>query len=182
MNTFFPVTGSETDWNTAYYRLEDYFRSLRIVNKVHQSQIILKILEKAAARHARDISQSPTTLAMEEARSMMEQWFEKILGPRERIAAGGLISLLAVDAPGKWQVAFLSDDPPAEFRREMVESEVRAGPDLQVSSMVPRPIDVGPLLDPFHFSDALEKIRGAAFLAVVVALTALSVSIFLFIR
>jgi hypothetical protein len=40
MNTLFPLTGSETEWNAAYYRLEDYSRSLRFVNKVHQSQIL----------------------------------------------------------------------------------------------------------------------------------------------
>ena len=67
MNTFFPRTGSEAEWNAAYYRLEDYFRALRLVNKMHQSQIILRILERAAARHARDATQSPTVLAMEEA-------------------------------------------------------------------------------------------------------------------
>ena len=76
MNTFFPMTGSETDWNSAYYRLEDYFRAMRMVNKVHQSQIILHILERAAARHAKDPNQNPTALAMEEARALMDQWFE----------------------------------------------------------------------------------------------------------
>jgi len=183
MNTFFPITGSQADWNVAYYRLEDYFRALRMVNKVHQSQIILHILEKTAARHARDASQNPAALAMEEARAAMDQWFETVLGHRERIAVAGLISLLAIDAPERWPVAFLSDEIPVEFRSEMQESEVRAGPDLQVSSMVPRPIDVGPLLDPVHFSEALEKVRWVSTVVVVVAvLAALSFSLFMFTR
>lgn len=182
MNTFFPQTGSEADWNAAYYRLEDYFRSLRVINKVHQSQLILQILKSAAARHARDINQNPTRLAMEEARGAIEQWFENILGQRERISTAGLISWLAADAPSRWPVAFLADGGSDELRRELQEKEVRAGPDLQVSSMVPRPIDVGPLLDTIHIGDALEKIRSVAFLATVLALTALSVSIFLLTR
>ena len=182
MNTFFPRTGSEADWNTAYYRWEDYFRSLRVVNKVHQSQIILHILENTAARHAVDTSQNPTALAMKEARATIDQWFENILGPRERISAVGLISMLAADAAERWPAAFLSDDVPAEFRREMQESDVRAGPDLQVSSMVPRPIDVSPLFDTFHLSDALEKMRWSLALIAVATLAALSASLFYFMR
>ena len=182
MNTFFPLTGSEADWNAAYYRLEDYFRSLRVINKVHQSQLILQILESAASRHAADVNENPTTLAMEQARTAIDHWFENILGPRERIAAAGLISLLAANAPARWPKAFLADQIPPELRQELQENEVRAGPDLQVSSMVPRPIDVGQLLDPFHLSDALEKIRGVAFLAMVLALAAISFSLFLLSR
>jgi hypothetical protein len=184
VNTFFPRTGSEAEWNAAYYRLEDYFRALRLVNKMHQSQIILQILERAAARHAQDATQNPTVLAMEEAVAAMEQWFEGILGSRERIGVVGLISLLAVDAPARWPILFLRDKLPLEFVREMQDSDVRAGPDLQVSSMVPRPIDVSPLLDPLHLSGALEKISSwsLAILAVVVGLAALSVSLFLISR
>jgi hypothetical protein len=183
MNTFFPTTGSEADWNAAYYRLEDYFRALCMVNKVHQSQVILRLLEAAAVRHALDVSQNPTVLAMEEARATMNQWFEAILGRRERIGVGGLISLLAIDAPERWPAAFLSEEIPAECLREMQESGLRAGPDLQVSSMVPRPIDVSPLLDPIHLSDALDKARWSlAILATLAALVVLSVSLFLVMR
>jgi hypothetical protein len=178
VNTFFPLTGTEADWNTAYYRLEDYFRSLRIVSKVHQSQIILHLLEKAASRHANEPSRNPTELAMEEARAAMEHWFETSLGQRDRLAVTGLISLLAIDAPKKWPVAFLSDEVPVEFRQEMKDSDVRAGPDLQVSSMVPRPIDVGPLLDPLHFADALVKVKWSMALVAVATLAALSLSFF----
>ena len=183
MTTFVPTTGSEADWNAAYFRLEDYFRSLRLVNKVHQSQIILHILEAAAARLARDTSQNPTALAMEEARTAMDQWFETILGHRERIAVMGLISLLAIDAPERWPVAILSDESPVDFLHELQESDVRAGPDLRVSSMVPRLIDVSPLLDPVHFSDALVKVRRAlAIFAMVVVLVAVSFTLFLVTR
>ena len=182
MRTFFPATGSEAEWNAAYYRLEDYLRALRIANKVHQSQIILRILEMAAARHALDPEQNPTALAMGEARSMMEQWFETILGRRERLAVAGLISLLVINAPGKWPVAFLCDQIPAEFRRAIQESEVRAGPDMQVSSMVPRPIDVSPLLDSIHLAGMLGRAPALAIVTGAVILGALSLSLFLLIR
>jgi hypothetical protein len=65
----------------------------------------------------------------------------------------------------------------------MQESEVRAGPDLQVSSMVPRPIDVISSLDPLHFSETLEKVRWVSTVVVVAAvLAALSFSLFIFTR
>jgi hypothetical protein len=183
MNTFFPATGSETEWNLAYYRVEDYLRALRVENKFYQSQLILGILEKAAQRHAEDPSQSPTVLAMDQARAEVNLWFDNVLGHRERLTPTGLISFLAIDGPKRWPVLFLSDAVPPDFNHEMRDSGVRAGPDLEVSSMVPRPIDVSPLLDPLHITDALEKARwGPALVATAVALAALSVSYFLITR
>jgi hypothetical protein len=181
VRTFFPTTGSEADWNVAFYRLEDYFRALRFVNKLHQSQIILRLLESAAARHAQDPSQNPTVLAMEEARAAMERWFEGIFGHRERLSVVGLISLLAVDAPERWPLAFPQDEIPVELGRELRESDVRAGPDLLVSSMTPRPIDVGPLLEPIDLSETLGMAgRGLAIFAAVIL--GVGVSIYLLVR
>jgi len=181
MKRFFPATGSEAEWNAAYYRLEDYFRALRLVNKVHQSQIILGLLESAAARHARDPTQSPTSLAMEEVHATIEQWFERIFGQRERLNTVGLISLLAVDAMEKWPLTFPAEEIPDELRRELRESEVYASPDLLVSSMTPRPIDVSPLLEPVHLGGGLEKARRIAIVAAAI-LAGVSIYIFLIIR
>jgi hypothetical protein len=64
----------------------------------------------------------------------------------------------------------------------MMESDVRAGPDLQVSNMVPRPIDVSPLLDPINIAEALEKFRWSVALLAVVVLGALSFSVFVLMR
>ncbi len=179
VKSFLPKTGSEAQWNAAFYRLEDYFRALRLVNKVQQSQIILGLLESAAARHALDTAGDPTALAMEEACAAMDHWFEGIFGPREQLSVVGLISLLAVDAPEKWPLAFPTGEIPVELRRDLLESDVRAGPNLQVSSMTPRPIDVGSLLDPSPLSDTLNRAgRGVAILAVVI-LAAVSIFVFL---
>jgi hypothetical protein len=161
MKLFFPTTGSEAEWNAAYYRLEDYFRALRLVNKVHQSQVILRLLESAAVRHAQDPSQNPTALAMDEARAMMDRWFAEVFGQRERLNVVGLISLLAVDVPERWPLAFPCGEIPAELRRDLRESDVRAGPDLLMSSMTPRAIDVGALLEPIRLSNAWENTRRA---------------------
>jgi hypothetical protein len=176
---FIPATGSEADWNAAFYRVEDYLRALGIVNKLHQSQIILGILKKAAVRHASDSRQNPTTLAMEETRAAVNQWFEGILGSHERIGVVGVISMLVVHAPEKWPGKFLSSEVPEDLRQAMRDSDVRSGPDLEVSSMVPRPIDVNQLLDPIHFVESFGSSRPAmTVVAAFFVLAALSVSLY----
>jgi hypothetical protein len=152
LSTFQPKTGSLEAWNAAYVRVEDYLRAHRIHNRLHQSRLILRILEGAARRHERNPSLDPTTLAAEEAEQMMEDWFTEVLGdqnlPRDRIAVSGRVALLLTDGPDKCPYAFLDDaQVPPEFARAMQQSSIEAGPDLAVSSMVPRPIDLGPITE-----------------------------------
>jgi hypothetical protein len=143
-----PATGSLEAWNAAYVRVEDYLRAHRIHNRLHQLRLIQKILEQAAVRHAADPSLDPTVLAAEETEAMMDNWFAEILDqrgqPHERIAVDGRVALLLCDGPQKWPYAFLEgEDVPPEFVKAMQASSIRAGPDMAVSSMVPRAIDLG---------------------------------------
>jgi hypothetical protein len=147
-STFRPKTGSMEAWNAAYVRVEDYLRAHRIHNRLHQSRLIDKILERAARRHAEHPALEPTTLATEETEAMIDTWFGEVLGergrPHDRIAIDGRLALLLSDGPQKWPYAFLDEDHiPADFARAMQTSFMRAGPDLAVSSMVPRPIELG---------------------------------------
>jgi hypothetical protein len=180
---FFPATGSVGDWNAAFYRLEDYFRALHLVDKIHQSQIILQLLKSAATRHAQNINANPTELAMEEAHKALEQWFAAVLPPHERLSVMGMLSLFATDAVERWPAAFLAGRIPADFHKEMLESEVRAGPDLQISSMVPRPIDVGSILETLQLAEKLEKVKwGLPVLTALLVLGAVSYSMYILIR
>jgi hypothetical protein len=146
MKTFSPATGSETEWNAAYYRLEDYLRALHVVNRVHQSQIILRLLQGAAVKHAANPDLSPVTLVMQEAHAAMERWFNQIIPRGERAPVQGLTALLAANALQKWPAAFLADNVPTELQRAIQGNELRAGPELSVSSMAPRPLDARPLV------------------------------------
>jgi hypothetical protein len=135
-------------WNAAYARVDDYLRAHRIHNRLHANRIILHVLEAAAQRHAANPSLDPTTLAAEEIEAQMDAWFAQMLDqrdqPHERIAIDGRVALLLSDGPQKWPYAFLSHEPPpAEFVQSMRAGAIEAGPDLAVSSMVPRPIDLG---------------------------------------
>ncbi len=149
---FRPSTGTMEEWNAAYVRVEDYLRAHRIHNRLHQSRLIQRILGQAAARHAAEPALSPTVLAAEESARLMEAWFGAMLERRgatsDRLATDGRVALLLCDGPARWPYAFLDERaiPPGcrDARREGV---IRAGPDLTVSSMVPRPIDLGPIPD-----------------------------------
>jgi hypothetical protein len=147
---FRPSTGTMEAWNSAYMRVEDYLRAHRIQNRLHSSRIVLVILERAAVRHKADPSLDPTTLAAEEIESAMDKWFANVLDerdqPHERIAVDGRVALFLCDGPQKWPYAFLEEhDYPVEFVEAMRAGAFAAGPDMAVSSMVPRPIDLGPI-------------------------------------
>lgn len=148
--TFRPRTGSMDEWNAAYVRVEDYLRAHRIHNRLHQSRLIQTVLERAARRHETDPSQNPTALAAEEVDALMQRWFAAVLGPAadssERTAAAGRLALLLCDGPQKWPYAFLDEQTvPPEFVSAMRNGAIEAGPDLAVSSMVARQIDLGPI-------------------------------------
>jgi len=150
--TFQPRTGTLEAWNDAYVRVEDYLRAHRIHNRLHQSRLILRILERAAQRHEAHPELAPTTLAAEEAERMMDGWFGEVLGekdlPHERIAVTGRLALLLTDGAERNPYAFLDEEHiPPEFARALQQSSMEAGPDLAVSSMVPRPIDLGPITE-----------------------------------
>lgn len=152
LNSFRPRTGTMDAWNAAYVRVEDYLRAHRIHNRLHQSRLILKILERAARRHEANPSLDPTTLAAEETEATMDLWFADVLDvrgqPHERIAVDGRVALLLCDGPEKWPYAFLDErSVPEDFSKAMRAGVIDAGPDMAVSSMVPRPIDLGPITE-----------------------------------
>jgi hypothetical protein len=145
---FRPRTGTMESWNAAYVRVEDYLRAHRVQNRLHQSRLIQKILERAARRHAEHPALDPTTVAAEETEAIMDSWFAEVLDeagqPHDRLAIDGRVSLLLCDGPKRWPYAFLEEDNiPPDFIKAMRSSNLEAGPDLAVSSMVPRPIDLG---------------------------------------
>jgi len=149
---FRPRTGTMEAWNAAYVRVEDYLRAHRIHNRLHQSRLIQMILERAARRHAEQSALDPTRIAAEETEALMDSWFAEILDeqgqPHDRVAIDGRVALLLCDGPQRWPYAFLNgEDIPAEFAQAMRTRHLEAGPDLAVTSMVPRPIDLGPITE-----------------------------------
>jgi hypothetical protein len=161
---FRPKTGTMESWNAAYVRVEDYLRAHRIHNRLHQSRLIQKILERAARRHEAHPALDPTMVAAEETEALMDAWFAVVLDekdqPHDRLAIDGRVSLLLCDGPERWPYAFLDEDNiPPDFVTAMRNSNLEAGPDLAVSSMVPRPIDFGRITG--AAGETLERIERA---------------------
>jgi hypothetical protein len=159
---FRPRTGAMDEWNEAYVRVEDYLRAHRTRNRLHQTRLILQILERAARRHEAAPALSPTMLAAQETEALMDAWFAEMLDqrgqPHERIAVDGRLALLLCDGPQKWPYAFLDQQRiPDEFAQAMRAGAIQAGPDMTVSSMVPRPIDLGPI--PEAAGETMERIE-----------------------
>jgi hypothetical protein len=103
-------------------------------------------------------------VAAEETEALMDAWFAEVLDekdqPHDRLAIDGRVSLLLCDGPERWPYAFLDEaNVPADFVRAMRSSHLEAGPDLAVSSMVPRPIDLGRITG--AAGETLERIERA---------------------
>jgi hypothetical protein len=164
LGSFRPKTGTLEQWNAAYVRVEDYLRAHRIHNRIHQSRLIQRVLLAAAARHEQNPALDPATLAIEETDRLMDGWFGELLDekdlPHDRIAAEGRVALLLADGMDRWPFAFLAEqNVPDEFVQLMKQSSIKAGPDLAVSSMVPRDIDLGAITEAAGFTiESIERL------------------------
>jgi hypothetical protein len=139
------------EWNTAYAKVESYFNSLRVRNKVLLGQMVALVIERAMHRAQQAPDRSASELAAEEMDHVVTEWFAEVLQepPTNRdqmLSTRGRLALLLADMPGKWQDQFLRPGPwPEEFVKAMREAYLRAGPDFQLSQMTPRPLDLGPI-------------------------------------
>lgn len=152
LTAFRPRTGTPEQWNAAFVRVEDYLRAHRVHNRLQQSQILQRVLVQAARQHEKEPHLDPTTLAAEEIDRMMDAWFGELLGdknlPHERIAVEGRVALQMCNGVERWPYAFLDlENVPPEFAEEMKQRSVQAGPDMTVTSMVPRPIELGTITE-----------------------------------
>jgi hypothetical protein len=162
LDTFRPKTGTLEQWNAAYVRVEDYLRAHRVQNRLHQSRLIQRVLVAAAKLHEQKPAVDPATLAVEETDRLMDLWFGELLGekalPHDRIATEGRVALLLADGLQRWPYVFLEKEQlPAEFLQAVKQGSIKAGPDLAVSSMVPREIDLGAITE--AAGETLERIE-----------------------
>ncbi|HEY4247676.1 MAG TPA: hypothetical protein VGM64_12510 [Lacunisphaera sp.] len=162
LDTFRPKTGTLEQWNAAYVRVEDYLRAHRVQNRLHQSRLIQRVLVTAARLHEQRPSVDPATLAVEETDRLMDAWFGAVLGekdlPHDRIATEGRVALLLADGLQRWPYVFLErGNLPAEFLQAVKQGSIKAGPDLEISSMVPREIDLGTITE--AAGETLERIE-----------------------
>jgi hypothetical protein len=147
---FVPSWGSPAEWNSAYEKLESYLRAHEVDSHLHRAHLITLILRSVSLRWKNQTPPAPlSTLVIEEANRLLDEWFACLMElPAESrsgfTASDGRVALFLCDAPLRWPYAFLENRRiPEDFKAAMSTSLMRAGPELQISNMVPRPIDLG---------------------------------------
>lgn len=148
---FAPATGTEAEWNEAYARLADYFRSYRLHNRIRRTQLILTTLRLASEAHAREPARTPTEHAINQARLMMKDWlgavYEDIPMAANQIEAAGRLGFFLSGGPDRWPHFFLDKNTPPDMAEAMRNAVRESGPGLHVSKMTPRAIDLGLISD-----------------------------------
>jgi hypothetical protein len=167
MKRVFGEAGTVAEWNAAYVRLRDYSRALHIIGPAHRRRLIMSWLQAATLRRAEFPDRSPTELAMEEAVRAQNEWFKRILRGEDHIVVVGRVAMHLTDADTRWPGAFLTAEPPRELVQALRECEVHSVPDLRVSSMVPRPIDMSPVVGNILSEETDQAEPGPVLLALV---------------
>jgi hypothetical protein len=151
---FIPAWGTPEEWNSACEKLESYLRAHEVNSLLHRAHITTLILRNVSLRWENQTPPAPiSTLVIEETNRLLNEWFPLIMDlPEESrsafTAADGRVALFLCDAPLRWPYAFLDPRPaPDDFKAAMSSSLLRSGPELQISNMVPRPIDLGLIPD-----------------------------------
>lgn len=166
---FIPAWGQQEEWNSAYEKLESYLRAHGVDSHLHRARLATLILSSTSRRWQGQSPPEPlATLVIEEANRLLNEWFARIMNtPGETdssfASAAGRVALFLCDGPLRWPYAFLeTNNIPDDFIAAMRRSLMRAGPELQISSMVPRPIDLG--LFPEFADDTLDALNRMPFI------------------
>lgn len=136
-------------WDEAFLRVESYFRAHQIESRILLNRLVMEVIE--AARAAALPGSDPVALAMREAEQRTNAWFARVLGDAadpddERLGTRGRIALVLCDVPARWPQHFLADAPtPPELIEAMRAAYIEAGPEIEITSMFPRPMDFGPI-------------------------------------
>jgi hypothetical protein len=169
------------EWNAAYAKVESYFNSLRVGNKVLLGQLVALVIERAMRRAKDARERAAEELAAEEMDRVVTEWFAEVLqepptNGDQMLSTRGRLALLLADMPGKWQDQFLRPGPwPAEFVKAMREAYLRAGPDFQLSQMAPRPLHLGAIAT----LTSISKVRYSKMIGVWLLFGAVLVMVFL---
>ena len=153
-----PVVAAE--WDEAFEKVENYLRACRVASRLHRARLTALILQRVIEKRSENAIHTPagtelpplSSLAIEEARLLITNWLGGLLPPRsdERpyTLPEGFLALYLSDAPMRWPNAFLNPQmSPPGFAETLHARLVKAGPELQISSMVPRPLDRGLIPD-----------------------------------
>jgi hypothetical protein len=129
-------------------RVDDFLRAHRVTPE-HRAELLPAILEAADRKKAANPGQDFTTLAIGEAEALIESWIERLVSvrgdePASRRVAHGLAAVHIAGLPKSWPAYFLDKgEPPPELVERLRAAYLEAGPGVELSNMVPRPIELG---------------------------------------
>jgi hypothetical protein len=176
MNTSSPTASDEqTAWNQAHDRLRDFLNAFALGDHAQVSRLTLKLLDQAREQHHRNPPLDPVSLTMSQAQKLAEEWFASNLEIRDQpsaeLLASGCVALLLSRAFCSAPETFLTAPLPENLKESMRQTLLVTGPDLKISSMTPRHLDYGPMLDlarrTWHRWNSLEIIIALLFWTVV---------------
>jgi hypothetical protein len=152
MTTPAPTPAADLDaWNRAHDRLVQFLNTFALGDRAYVSRLALEILEQAREIHRAHPSEDPTAVTLSHAQKKILEWLAKNMDEEaeapSRILATGYIALLLSRLYRSAPQSFLSSPLPEELRESLQRTLIVAGPDLKVSSMTPRHLDYGPMLD-----------------------------------
>jgi hypothetical protein len=137
-------------WNEAYDRLVNFLHTFELGDHAYVSQVALDLLHRAQDAHRQDPSRHPVARAMEQAQKRLAEWLATNLGEEDQspshILAAGYVALLLSQVYRTAPTSFLAAPVPEELRQALRETLLVTGPDLNISSMTPRHLDYGPML------------------------------------
>ena len=146
-----PTEDSIGAWNRAHDRLVRFLNTFALGDRARVSRLTLEILDGAREIHRADPTRDPVTVTMDHAQKLLEEWLAKNLReegePPARVLATGYVALLLSRLYRVAPASFLQYPLPENLRDSMQRTLVVTGPDLNVSSMTPRHLDYGPMLD-----------------------------------
>jgi hypothetical protein len=163
------------EWNDAYEKVENYLRACRVGSHLQRARLAALVLQRVYDRKQAEFAVADTSLpelAITEVRERIAEWIGHYLPPRtdgRAVNLGeGMLAIYLCDGPVRWPYAFLdSCRMPPEYVEALGARVVRAGPDLAVSSMVPREIDLG--LMPELVGSAMETFESVPLLKTALA-------------
>ncbi len=133
-------------WDEAFARVESYLRAHHIESRVLLNRLTTDILTAARALAVEQPQEAPVTLAIRVAHARIGEWFVQAMGEGdwadERFRARGRLALLMADIPEQCPERFLeSGELPADSRARLRNARLEPGPQLQLASMPPSPLE-----------------------------------------
>jgi hypothetical protein len=138
-------------WNQAHDRLRDFLSTFALGDHAQVSRLTLLLLDQAREQLRQDSSSVPVSVVMARAQELAKKWLSSNLQIRDQsasqIVASGYVAMLLSRTYRSAPDTFLTSVPPEKITESMRRTLLVTGPDLKISSMTPRDLDYGPMLD-----------------------------------